>query len=124
VCRQGACLTRCVDDFDCANGTSCESDGNCTVPPPGPSCDCANLDYCSGNGSSCTPECTCVCKEGWTGATCDTPANRVTCSDHLTCEECTSDTINGCAFCSFTVDGANDVCVTSDQCLNPRDGCQ
>lgn len=121
VCQNGACLTKCGDDLDCAKGTTCDADGSCTVALPGPSCNCSNLNYCSGNGN-CTPECTCVCNEGWTGAACD-ELPPVNCSDHLTCAECTNDTRNGCVFCSTSVDGATGVCVTSDQCLLPQDGC-
>ena len=122
VCHQGACLTKCVDDLDCANGTTCEAEGSCTVPPIGPSCDCSNLNYCSGNGS-CTLECMCVCDEGWTGAACN-ELPPVSCSDHLTCEECTNDSYGGCVFCEAAIGGATGVCVTSDQCLVPQDGCQ
>jgi hypothetical protein len=122
VCQKGACLITCVDDLDCAKGATCDADGHCTVPPIGPSCDCSNLNSCSGNGS-CTPECTCVCHEGWAGAACNELPNPVTCSDHLTCAACSTDTVNGCTFCSTTLDGATDVCVTADQCLVARDGC-
>jgi hypothetical protein len=123
VREKGVCLTECRDDFDCAKGTICEADGRCTVQTSGPSCDCANLDYCNGNGS-CTLECTCVCYEGWTGATCGETPNDAKCSDHLTCLACNSDIADGCVFCSSTIGGANDVCVTADECLIPQDGCK
>ena len=123
VCQRekGVCLTECRDDFDCAKGATCGADGRCTVATPGPSCDCANLNFCRGNGS-CTPDCTCVCDEGWTGASCDTPVNASTCSDHLTCDECMNDTADDCHFCSTTVGGPA-VCVNVDFCVILQDGC-
>lgn len=121
-CQKGACLTSCVDETDCAKGATCDADGQCTAASDDPTCDCANLNFCSGNGS-CTPECTCVCDEGWFGAACDAQPT-LQCSDHVTCQECADDVFNGCVFCSATVAGASGVCVTSDQCLVPQDGCQ
>jgi hypothetical protein len=119
ACQKGSCLTQCIDDTDCAKGNICFPDGRCTVPP---SCDCANLNFCGGHGS-CTQECTCVCDEGWFGAECDAQPT-LQCSDRVTCQECGDDVFNGCVFCSTTVAGASGVCVTSDQCLVPQDGCK
>jgi hypothetical protein len=117
-------LTSCDNNDDCGVGT-CKADGTCTVAGPGPSCDCSNLNYCSGiSNGTCTPECTCVCHEGWTGAQCDTPDRHGSvCSEHVTCEECASDTFGGCVYCEAAIGGATGVCVTSDQCLVPQDGC-
>jgi hypothetical protein len=120
--EKGVCLTECRDDFDCATGATCEADGRCTVPPSGLSCDCANLNYCNRNGS-CMSDCTCVCDDGWTGAGCETPAYVPTCSDFVTCGECTAHYELGCIFCSATADGATGVCVQSDQCVISQDRC-
>jgi hypothetical protein len=122
ACQKGACLTSCVSHSDCVKGTSCDAAGKCTVESKPTSCDCANLNFCSGHGS-CTPECTCICDEGWFGAACDAQP-KLQCSDHSACQECAADVFGGCVFCGTTVDGATGVCVTSDQCLIPQDGCK
>jgi hypothetical protein len=121
ACQKGACLSSCAVETDCAKGATCDTDGKCTDPRDLPHCDCANLNFCSGHGS-CTPECTCVCDAGWLGAACDARPT-VRCSDHVTCQECSDDVYNGCVFCRDTLAGASGVCVTSDQCLIPQDGC-
>lgn len=121
ACQKGACLTSCAVETDCAKGATCDADGNCIDPRDGPQCDCANLNYCSGHGS-CAPECSCECDEGWFGAACDAQPT-LQCGDHLTCQECVDDHLNGCTYCSYAMDGATGVCVTSDQCLIPLDSC-
>lgn len=121
VCGDGSCRGGAADP--CSRPRECCS-GNCLEDAcvgDAPTCDCSNLNFCSSNGI-CTPVCTCDCDDPYTGADCSqlpTP----TCADFTDCTECNNQPTLGCVFCDVTSGGATDVCVTSDQCLVPQDGC-
>src|SRR5439155_16474657 len=106
-----------------ANGTPCNG-GNGTCQNgmcSSVTCDCSNLNYCSGHGT-CTPLCICACEPGWSGVACTDQAP-VDCSQLTACSTCQDQAAAGCVWCAQTLGGASGVCTSADQCLSPQVAC-
>jgi hypothetical protein len=124
-CHNGACLTSCRTNDDCANDNVC----NAAIGQCGPlfTCDCSNFNACNGHGL-CTEACTCRCDEGWSGIACDIPTislRQLGCSDYTTCGECNAHAIDSCTWCSLTLDGSggSGVCTISENCATEEYVC-
>jgi hypothetical protein len=118
TCRNGACLTGCLDHDDCSEGFTCNPQGQCVIEFI---CDCSNHNNCSGHGI-CTETCTCRCDDGWSGASCsDQPAK--SCGDYTSCDTCATHLLEGCTWCLETLDGEADVCTRGELCVAPLEVC-
>lgn len=119
-CGDGSCKQdvggSCAGGSDCCSGV-CVS-GQCASVP---TCDCSNLNFCSGHGT-CTTECICSCDSGYSGVDCAIPP-AVDCSSFATCTDCQASAPAGCVWCGETFGGATQVCTTADQCLSPVVSC-
>src|SRR5215212_523921 len=93
------CATVCPAHSTCQQGV-CR--GRSCSPDKTISCDCSNLNWCSGHGC-CTDTCFCRCDAGWFGAACDEQPIR-SCSDNTTCGTCLEQRSEGCTWCLDTSD--------------------